>query len=39
MRGRIKGKGGVQVKEIANTVTKKDVGGKGIKKKSPTFQA
>lgn len=31
MRGRIKGKGGVQVKEIANTVTKKDVGGKGTK--------
>lgn len=40
MRGRIKGKGGVQVKEIANTVTKKRCGRKrNKKKKSPTFQA
>lgn len=38
MRGRIKGKGGVQVKEIANTVTKKDVGGKGIKKNHQHFK-
>lgn len=34
MRGRIKGKGGVQVKEIANTVTKKRRGRKRNKKKN-----